>query len=90
MPSPSVNDVNALHWSNAPSEIVSQSTFIVVNVSFMLAFIIAFVVTPYTIKLAKKVGAIDLPKDERRINVKPMPRIGGLAVIAGFVVSIVY
>lgn len=61
-----------------------------VAIAFLLAFITAFVTTPYTIKLAKKMGAVDLPKDERRINKKPMPRLGGLAVIAGFVVSIIY
>ena len=61
-----------------------------IAIAFMLAFIIAFVVTPYTIKLARKVGAIDIPKDERRINTKPMPRLGGLAVMLGFLVSIIY
>lgn len=61
-----------------------------IAIAFMLAFIIAFVTTPYTIKLARKIGAIDLPKDERRINEKPMPRLGGMAVIAGFIVSIIY
>lgn len=61
-----------------------------IAIAFLLAFITAFVVTPYTIKLAKKVGAVDLPKDERRVNKKPMPRLGGLAVIAGFLVSIIY
>lgn len=61
-----------------------------IAIAFLLAFITAFVITPYTIKLAKKVGAIDLPKDERRINKKAMPRLGGLAVIAGFLVSIIY
>lgn len=59
-------------------------------IAFLLAFITAFVITPYTIKLAKKVGAIDLPKDERRINKTAMPRLGGLAVIAGFLVSVIY
>ena len=38
---------------------------------------------------AKKVGAIDIPND-RRVNKKPMPRLGGLAVISGFFVSIIY
>lgn len=61
-----------------------------IAIAFLLAFITTFVITPYTIKLAKKVGAVDLPKDERRINTKAMPRLGGIAVIAGFVVSIVY
>ena len=46
-----------------------------IAIAFVLAFIIAFVTTPYTIGLAKKVGAIDYPKDARRINKKPMPRL---------------
>ena len=61
-----------------------------IAIAFLLAFITTFVITPYTIKLAKKVGAVDSPKDERRINTKVMPRLGGVAVIAGFIVSIVY
>ena len=61
-----------------------------IAIAFMIAFITAFVVTPYTIKFARKVGAVDRPKDERRINKRPMPRLGGLAVIAGFTVSIIY
>ncbi len=60
-----------------------------IAIAFLLAFITAFVITPYTIKLAKKVGAIDMPSD-RRVNKKPIPRIGGLAVIAGFAVSAAY
>lgn len=61
-----------------------------IAIAFLLAFITAFVITPYTIRLAKKVGAVDSPKDERRINTVAMPRLGGLAVIAGFTVSVVY
>ena len=61
-----------------------------IAIAFMLAFITTFVITPYTIKLAKKLGAVDTPKDERRVNTVTMPRLGGLAIIAGFVVSIVY
>ncbi len=60
-----------------------------IAIAFLLAFITAFVITPYTIRLAKKVGAVDIPND-RRVNKKPMPRLGGLAVIAGFLVSVVY
>lgn len=43
-------------------------------IAFLLAFITAFVMTPHTMRLAKKVGAIDLPND-RRVNKKPMPRL---------------
>lgn len=60
-----------------------------IAIAFLLAFITAFVATPYTIRLAKKVGAVDVPND-RRINKKTMPRLGGLAVIAGFLISAIY
>ena len=36
-----------------------------IAIAFLLALITTFVVTPYTIKLARKVGAVDSPKDER-------------------------
>ena len=45
-----------------------------IAIAFLLAFITAFVITPHTMRLAKKVGAIDIPND-RRINKKPMPRL---------------
>ena len=57
--------------------------------SFLLAFIISFVVTPYTIRLAKKKGAIDYPND-RRVNKMPVARLGGIAVITGFIISVIY
>ena len=60
-----------------------------IAIAFMLSFITSFVCVPMTIKLAKKVGAIDYP-NERRVNVRPIPRIGGIAVIIGFVVAVVF
>ncbi len=59
-------------------------------IAFLLAFITAFMITPKTIKLAKKLGAVDSPKDERRINKVVMPRLGGVAVVCGFLISIIY
>ena len=60
-----------------------------IAIAFLLAFITAFVITPYTIRLAQKVGAVDYPND-KRINKKPMPRLRGIAVIAGFMISAIY
>ena len=60
-----------------------------IAIAFLLAFITSFIMVPYTIKLAKKVGAIDMPND-RRVNKKPIPRIGGIAIIIGFLVSSIY
>lgn len=61
-----------------------------VAIAFLLAFIVTFVATPYTIKIAKKVGAVDVPKDQRRMHKKAIPKFGGPAVIAGFLVSVIY
>lgn len=60
-----------------------------IAIAFILAFITTFAVVPYSMVLAKKVGAIDIP-NERRVNKKPMPRLGGVAVIVGFFVSVIY
>ena len=61
-----------------------------IAIAFLLAFIVSFVATPYTIKIANKIGAVDVPKDKRRMHTKKMPKFGGPAVILGFLVSIIY
>ena len=61
-----------------------------IAIAFLLAFITTFVLTPYTIKIAKKIGAVDIPKDERRMHNKPMPKFGGPAIVIGFLVSTIY
>lgn len=60
-----------------------------ITIAFLLAFITSFVITPYTMRLAHKVGAIDFP-EERKIHNKPIPRLGGLAIISGFLLSVLY
>ena len=61
-----------------------------IAIAFILAFIVSFMATPYTIKIAKKIGAVDVPKDQRRMHTKKMPKFGGPAVILGFLVSMAY
>lgn len=61
-----------------------------IAIAFLLAFIVTFMATPYTIKVAHKVGAVDVPKDQRRMHKKAMPKFGGPAVILGFLVSVIY
>ncbi len=56
--------------------------------SFIIAFLVAFAATPLVKIFAKKIGAIDVPKDERRIHKEPIPRLGGLAIFYGFIVSV--
>ena len=61
-----------------------------IAIAFLLAFIVSFMTTPYTMKVAEKIGAVDVPKDKRRMHKKTMPKFGGPAVIIGFLVSVIY
>ncbi len=55
--------------------------------AFCVAFLVAFATTPLAEKAAYKVGAIDVPKDKRRMHKKPIPRLGGIAIYLGFMVA---
>ncbi len=59
-----------------------------VILSFVAAAIIAFAATPLVKVFAGKIGAIDVPKDARRMHKVPIPRLGGLAIFMGFLVAV--
>ena len=59
------------------------------GIMYLLAFVITLILVPFSIKLAHKTGAIDIPKDERRVHKKPIPRIGGVAIFAGVTVALI-
>ena len=48
----------------------------------------AFLATPLVKTLAYKVGAIDVPKDDRRMHKVPIPRLGGLGIFLAFLLSV--
>lgn len=50
---------------------------------FLAAFVMALAITPLAIRIAPKIGAIDIPKDNRRMHTKAMPRFGGMAIYIG-------
>jgi UDP-GlcNAc:undecaprenyl-phosphate GlcNAc-1-phosphate transferase len=45
----------------------------------------AWLLTPAAMRLARRSGAIDEPDAGRRVHSRPIPRAGGLAVVAAFV-----
>ena len=53
---------------------------------FAVAAVVTLVTTPFTARLAVRVGAIDLPRD-RDLHEAPVPRLGGLAILAGILVG---
>lgn len=59
-------------------------------IPFAIALIVSFFTCPIAKKIAVRLNAIDVPKDDRRMHTKPIALMGGLAVIAGFLVSIFY
>lgn len=56
--------------------------------ALVVAFCIAYAGTPIVKMLAFKLGAVDVPKDGRRMHDHPVPRLGGLAIFYGFIISI--
>lgn len=56
--------------------------------AFAAAGILSFALTPVVKNLACKVGAIDVPKDARRMHSTPIPRLGGLAIFLGFLFAV--
>ncbi len=61
--------------------------YIYLACAFVSALILSFACTPIAVNFAYKIGAIDVPKDTRRMHKKPIPRLGGLAIFAGFYIS---
>jgi UDP-GlcNAc:undecaprenyl-phosphate GlcNAc-1-phosphate transferase len=55
-------------------------------VTFILAMGITFVSTPLVKRLAIRIGAVDKP-NERKVHQRLMPRMGGLSIYIGFVLS---
>ncbi len=53
----------------------------------IVAALITAVCTPLAIYIAPKIGAMDIPKDNRRVHNRPMPRFGGIAIFAGMMIS---
>ncbi|MDU6742701.1 glycosyltransferase family 4 protein [Peptoniphilus harei] len=59
-------------------------------IPFLAAFILTFIQMPFTIKLAKKKGFLDVPKDERRVHKEPIPVGGGIAMVISVTILILY
>jgi UDP-GlcNAc:undecaprenyl-phosphate GlcNAc-1-phosphate transferase len=55
---------------------------------FFTSLGLSLILTPVAIFLAPKIGAVDIPRDGRRMHDKPMPRFGGLAIFVGTMASI--
>lgn len=68
--------------------VFSTEVWIKIIFAIGVAFIVANLITPLVMKFAKQVGAIDVPDEKRHIHKAPTPRMGGLAIFLGFLLSV--
>jgi UDP-GlcNAc:undecaprenyl-phosphate/decaprenyl-phosphate GlcNAc-1-phosphate transferase len=53
---------------------------------FVVAAAVVLVLTPVTAWIAPRIGGVDTGGDRPRVHTKPIPRIGGLAIVIGILV----
>lgn len=53
----------------------------------LLTALISFILTPLVRRLCIKKAWMDVPKDNRRVHNKPIPRLGGLAIFGAFLLG---
>lgn len=66
-----------------------SESLISIFLSLGTALLISFAATPIVKTFAQKVGAMDVPGEARRVHDHPIPRMGGLAIFIGFLLSVV-
>lgn len=59
-----------------------------VILALAVSLVVSFALTPAVKWLAVKIGAVDVPKDKRRMHDHPIPRLGGLAIFIAFVAAV--
>ncbi len=57
--------------------------------TFLVALFITFILTPVVKNFAVRIGAVDKP-DARKVHHGLIPRLGGLAIYAGFMGSVIF
>ena len=67
-----------------------MNDYINIIMIFSIGFIVSFFMTPFVKNLAVKLKAVDVPKDERRVHKNPTPLMGGIAIILGFIMALIY
>ena len=68
--------------------LIDAAPWVKVMSAILIAFLISITVTPAVKSFATKVGAIDVPDHKRHIHSHPIPRMGGLAIFFGFLLSV--
>jgi UDP-GlcNAc:undecaprenyl-phosphate GlcNAc-1-phosphate transferase len=54
----------------------------------VIPFIVTLALTPVSMRAAGRIGAIDVPKDGRRMHDRPVPCFGGMAIFVGIIITL--
>ena len=68
--------------------LIDAAPWVKVVSAILIAFLISIAMTPAVKAFAARVGAIDVPDHKRHIHDHPIPRMGGLAIFFGFLLSV--
>ena len=52
----------------------------------VIPFLFVLAITPFIKRVAKHIGAMDIP-NERKVHKVPIPRLGGLGIYMGFILG---
>lgn len=64
------------------------NSWLTMELAFVISLVVCNRMTPPVKRFAERIGAMDIPKDARRIHDHPIPRMGGLAIITGFFLAV--
>ena len=67
----------------ARGAVMSTELFIKIILVILTCFLFVYILVPVVKKIAEHVGAMDMP-NARKVHKVPIPRLGGLAIFAGF------
>ncbi|MDR2162723.1 MAG: undecaprenyl/decaprenyl-phosphate alpha-N-acetylglucosaminyl 1-phosphate transferase [Clostridiales Family XIII bacterium] len=61
---------------------------IITAACIVIPFLVTLAATPLSMRAAVRIGAIDIPKDKRRMHDRPVPCFGGMALFIGVTVTL--
>lgn len=67
---------------------MTDDWLLIVALSLMGPWLATDILIPWVVRLAYRIGKVDSP-DARKVHTVPIPRLGGVAIFAGFIVGLV-
>ena len=64
--------------------------WVILLIAFAAALVLSYFMTPPVKEFAERIGAMDVPRDDRRVHDHPIPRMGGLAIVVGFILAVLF